>query len=385
MHDHTDSIAESFRVLRACQSLDSFGDDDLLSMISNSIGTFSASLHDFDLTLPNYLRVGGYGPPKWVAMTCTTIHIAKRISNFDMNEDEVLCFLKHIHLLYRFDDFVETIPSQYAIRELTSISVAILKAFEQFEVDNSTVDFSQKSTSNTSSSSIHDSGYEENQAGRLAGKGFLEHDMLDLIKRLHESPVRGASKYNQQWYSLELRQLLLAMVQQLSDSSDRRTNDQSPRDAIQPNKNLRMWLHDTGAPSVGTNYQFAFLACLVSARNQSPCFQGPEERYFAQAFAQHVSASWRIWNDVGGRVRDEEEGASTSCSFTAKNDMQSLMKLANFEVECAILAQNRLSELAEQSRNEERDDFRAWNCLEFFRQAVQQSGDIYMAGDPTRS
>lgn len=385
MYDHTDSIAASFRVLRACQSLDSLQDDDLLSMISKSITTFSTSLHDFDLTLPNYLRAGGCGSPKWVAMTCATVHIAKRVSDFDMNEDEVLCFLKHIHLLYRFDDFVETIPSQYAIRELTSISDAILKAFDQFESNDSNVDSGPNSTSNASSSSNHDSGYEENQAGRLAGKGFLDHDMLDLIKRLHESPVQGASEYNQQWYSLELRQLLLAMVRQLLDSSDRQTNDQSPRKAHRSNANLRMWLHDTGAISVGTNYQFAFLACLVSARDQSPCFQGTEERYLAQAFAQHVSASWRIWNDVGGRVRDEEEGAFTSCSFTAKNDMQSLMEVANFEVECARLAQNRLSEILGQCHDKESDGFRAWHCLEFFRQAVQISGEIYMAGDPTRS
>ena len=225
----------------------------------------------------------------------------------------------------------------------------------------------------------------ESEDVKLAGISFLKHDMIDLIRLLHQPSMQAASEYNRRWYSWELRQLLLAMVQQLLDNSRHKESCQNPRQAPNSNANLRMWLHTTGATSVGTSYQFAFLACLVSARDQSPCFQGTEPRYLAQTFAQHVSASWRIWNDIGGRVRDEEEGEFTSCIFTEKDDDRSLMRLADFEVECALLAQTRLSELSNHEQNQGNDGFSAWNCLEFFRRAVQLSGEIYMAGDPTRS
>lgn len=149
-----------------------------------------------------------------------------------------------------------------------------------------------------------------------------------------------------------------------------------------------MWLHTTGARSVGTNYQFAFLACLVSAVDQTPCWQGLEQYYLAQAFAQHVSASWRIWNDLGGRIRDEAEGAFSSCSFVvgnASDSLGSLVSIANLEADCTALVQKRLQELVDFGEGTSSTKSGKRHCLEFFKRAVYLSGDIYLAGDPTRS
>ena len=103
----------------------------------------------------------------------------------------------------------------------------------------------------------------------------------------------------------------------------------------------------------------------------------------ARAFAHHVSTSWRIWNDLGGRNRDREEGALTCVSLVGQEELEALARVAGFEAQCAILAQKEIAGagggrgLSEHSAD--------WYLLEFFRKAVQLSGEIYMAGDPTRS
>lgn len=386
MDDHNDSIKSTFRVLRSCQSLNSLGDEYLLSMINDSIRNFSKSLYDYDASLPKHLSATNCETPGWIPMTCATIHISNITSQFDMDGDEALCFMKHVHLLYRLDDFLETIPSLYAIHDPSSITRTIHDAFNIFD---STPAYKSTSGSTGSSHSMHDSSREATGFDCLAGKAFLEHDILELIELLHGTTVRNASKFNQRWYTTELRTTLLAMVQQLLESLGQRPRDDREEDVVSDTSaTLRIWLHTTGASSVGTNYQFAFLACLVSARDQTPCLQGLEQHYLAQAFAQHVSASWRIWNDLGGRIRDEAEGAFSSCSFVvgnASDSLGSLVSIANLEADCTALVQKRLQELVDFGEGTSSTKSGKRHCLEFFKRAVYLSGDIYLAGDPTRS
>jgi hypothetical protein len=389
-----DTIKSTFRVLRSCKSLTDLDDEQLLSMTSESIDAFSKPLYDYDASLPKHLNTG---KPKWIPMTCATIHISTITSQFDMDDKEALCFMKHVHLLYRFDDFLETIPELYGFHDLAGISDTIHDAFKIFDSSLATDTTASDSESNStgSSNSKHDSFRHGTTLDCLAGQSFLEHDVLELIELLHETPVRAASDFNQRWYTAECRRTLLAMVQQLVEKSPgrRRPGDgrQQQQQRALPEDNratLRTWLHSTGADSVGTNYQFAFLACLVSARDRVPCWQGLEEQYLAQTFAQHVSASWRIWNDLGGRVRDEEEGAFTSCSFAVGGAaLDELASIADFEAACIVLVQQRLVELSDCYGQEMLSgrESRRWRCLEFFRKAVHLSGEIYLAGDPTRS
>jgi hypothetical protein len=363
-------------VLRSCQSLDDIDDDDLSGMITNSIDTFGESLYKFDEDLPKYLRGGGN--PKWIPMTCATVHISNIISSFNMDEEDTLCFMEHIHLLYRFDDFLEMAPQLYAIHDLSTISDTILDSFRVFDSSNSDSDLDD-------SGSLHDSPLEETTIKDLAGNSFLQHDMLDLIKLLHQSPVKDASQYNQRWYTAEMRELLKAMARQLLEGSDQTPRDSDRHLLLDTKNNFRLWLHSTGASSVGTRYQFAFLACLVSAKRRVPCWQGTEQQYLAQTFAQHISAGWRIWNDIGGQLRDKEEGAFTSCNFVETSDLESLTNIAKFEADCTMFAQQRFFELISCDQRVLSEKLEDWCCLEFFRTAVKLSGEIYTAGDPTRS
>jgi len=402
-HHHEDdddkTIKRTFRVLRFCKTLGDLDDEALIALISASLNTFSAPLHDYDASLPKHLRAG---KPKWIPMTCATIHISNTTSNFNMNDKEALCFTKHVHLLYRLDDFLETAPSLYALRDVSSISDTIRDAFKAFTSSSATPAAcapALESGSTRRLHSRHDSSHDVTELDRPAGKGStFESDILSLIELLHETPVRDASEFNQRWYTAELRRTMLAMVQQLIESSPGPQSSGDGKKQRGPSNTtgdgdgdtLRTWLHSTGASSVGTNYQFAFLACLVSARDQTPCWQGLEQQYLAQTFAQHVSTSWRIWNDLGGRVRDAEEGAFTSCNFVAGGGggvLDSLARVADFEAGCALMVQRRLLELENSGgeRSVGGGELGSWCCLEFFRRAVHLSGEIYLAGDPTRS
>jgi hypothetical protein len=388
-HDLDDSTWRTFRVLRFCKSLSDLEDDELLTMVGDSINTFSAALYDYDTSLPKHLRAG---KPKWIPMTCATVHISNITSQLNMDGKEALAFVKHVHLLYRFDDFLETAPSLYAISDVSSISDTIHDAFKAFDSRPATPAACDSEAGLTEPSHPrHDSAHDITQLDCPPGKGFLEHDILELIELLHETPVREASKFNQRWYTAELRRTMLAMVRQLIESPGPQSGiEKQSISPDTPGDTLRTWLHSTGASSVGTNYQFAFLACLVSARDQTPCWQEIEQQYLAQTFAQHVSTSWRIWNDLGGRVRDEVEGAFTSCSFVARGGgaLDSLVRIADFEAGCAVSAQKRLFELENCGRDVESfggEKSGSWCYLEFFRRAVHLSGEIYLAGDPTRS
>jgi hypothetical protein len=389
-HDDDKTIKSTFRVLRSCKSLGDLDDEELLTLIGDSINTFSPSLRDYDASLPKHLRAG---KPKWIPMTCATIHISNTASDFNMDHKEALSFIKHVHLLYRFDDFLETIPSLYALHDVSSISGTIQDAFTVFDSSSATPTACAPEPGSTRIlRSRHDSSQDVTELDSLAGNGSLERDILELIELLHETPVRDASKFNQRWYTAELRRTMLAMVQQLIESSPGpQSSDEKKQRVVSDtttgdSDTLRVWLHSTGAHSVGTNYQFAFLACLVSARDQTPCWQGLEQQYLAQTFAQHVSTSWRIWNDLGGRVRDAGEGAFTSCNFAAGGSaLDALVRVADFEAGCAVSAQRRLFELENYGGKFTGRKSGSWCCLEFFRRAVHLSGEIYLAGDPTRS
>jgi hypothetical protein len=381
MQHHNNAIASSFRILRSCQSLKVVSDDALLDLISKSIQTFATPVYDFDINLPQYLHANCGGKPQWVPMTCATIHISNVISDFGMSEKEVLCFIRHVHLLYRFDDFLETIPSVYSINDVSSIVSTIFIAFERFDSGDTASD-SNPDLSSTETPLPARNHCQDGKSNELVAREVLEHDMLDLIKLLHASPVTDASQYNQAWYTAELRRLLIAMAQQLLEQRSKNPSAATSKDTW---TTLRTWLHSTGATSVGTCYQFAFLACLISARDQNSYWHGTQQQYLAQTFAHHVSAGWRIWNDIGGRVRDEQEGAFTSCSFVPESDLKSLMLIADYEADCTLVAQRKLCELLSHSQAEKIEGYSDWKGLEFFRKAVHLSGEIYTAGDPTRT
>lgn len=199
MQHYNDAIAGCFRILRSCQSLKVISDDALLS---KSIQTFARPIYDLDINLPQYLRGNCGGEPQWVPMTCATIHISNVISDFGMSEKEVLCFIQHVHLLYRLDDFLETIPSTYSINDVSSIISTIFIAFERFDSRDTAFD-PDPDLCSIDTPLLARNHCQDGKSNELVARRVLEHDMLDLIKLLHASPVADASQYNQDWYTAE--------------------------------------------------------------------------------------------------------------------------------------------------------------------------------------
>ena len=71
--------------------------------------------------------------------------------------------------------------------------------------------------------------------------------------------------------------------------------------------------------------------------------------------------------------------------FVPEEDLKSLVSIANYEADCTMTAQAKLCELLGHNQAKATKDCRDWNSLEFFRKAVHLSGEIYTAGDPTRT
>lgn len=76
---------------------------------------------------------------------------------------------------------------------------------------------------------------------------------------MHTSPIHEASPQDQHWYTLELRDFLLAQLDQLSYRAP------SPAEPTQ----LYKWVADIGARSVGTKYMFAGFSCMSQRRRIS--------------------------------------------------------------------------------------------------------------------
>lgn len=361
--------------MRRCKSLEAVEPERLDDWIGDSIEKFSGPLFAFDESLPDYLRLDR--GPIWIPMTCATIAISKSITGVSLDDMETLRFLENIHLLYRLDDFVETALEQYGIKDIGVLRKTLLRCFDIVQTN--------RSNSNAGSSLPRDSPMDESATMSFTGQDFLQRDMLGLLELLHQPTVKAAHCYNQMWYTTELREMLEAMIQQLVEKADPEPRDSRITSPIGQEISLRSWLHGTGAVSVGTKYQFAFLACLVSARDGAPCWQDAHKSYMAQAFAHHVSTSWCIWNDLGGRERDKEDGALTCVTMLGREELDTLSRIAEFEAECAILAQRKIARTGSWCQEELDKQPEDWYLLEFFRKAVHLSGEIYMSGDPTRS
>lgn len=272
--------------------------------------------------------------------------------------------MRHIDLLYRVDDFMETLIDAYGIQDISLAFEALQRCFQPYLGSSSALG---------SKRSRHarrriDSPVEG--VAPIANPIELEQDLKDVVERMHGYPISEASEQDRQWYSLELYDFLVAQLEQL--------DSEIPKTVI-PGQ-LHKWVTNVGARSVGTNYMFAMFKCLVSAEEGGESlWKMASSLYMAQEFAQQISVEFRVLNDVGGRVRDLRDGTMSSCTLVSEGECTELLKIAESAAERSAML------LCELVQGSDADDGRKMrDLLEMFRRSVRVSGEICMAGEPNR-
>lgn len=273
--------------------------------------------------------------------------------------------MQHIDLLYRVDDFMETLVDAYGITDMSIAFEALQRCFQPY-LDSSTCAITR------SRPGLRRIDSPVEFLPSIAKPIAFERDLQDVIARTHSYPISEASEQDRQWYSLELYDFLLAQLEQL--------DCELPK-TLTPG-HLHKWITNVGARSVGTNYMFAMFTCLVSADavdgvvKESP-WKIPSSLYLAQEFAQQISVEFRILNDVGGRVRDRRDGTMSSCTLVQDGEVAELLNIAEVAAERSAVLLEELVRGAEDGR-------RMRNLLGMFRGSVKMSGELYMADEPNR-
>lgn len=271
--------------------------------------------------------------------------------------------MHHIDLLYRVDDFMETLVDAYGIQDISVAFEALQRCFQPYLGSSSSALGSKRSHH---ARRIIDSPVEG--VAPIAKPIEFEHDLKDVVERMHCYPTREASEQDRQWYSLELYDFLFTQLEQL--------DSELPKSVV-PGR-LHKWVTNVGARSVGTNYMFAMFTCLVSPEEGGESlWKTAGSLYLAQEFAQQISVEFRVLNDVGGRVRDSRDGTMSSCTLVRDGECAELLKIAESAAERSAMLLDELVQGAGDGR-------KMRDCVEMFRRSVRVSGEICMAGEPNR-
>ncbi|GAB7328383.1 hypothetical protein MBLNU13_g00365t2 [Cladosporium sp. NU13] len=270
-----------------CRTLPIFSrlpDEHLKNAINASIETYLPELQVFDQALPAHFH--RKSKAAWLEFTCVTVHVCNVLSNSCLSRRQATAMMHHIDLLYRVDDFMETLIDAYGIQDISVVFEALKRCFQPYVGSPSALG---------SKRSRHarrriDSPVEG--VAPIAKPIEFEHDLNDVVERMHCYPISGASEQDRQWYSLELYHFLVAQLEQL---------DSEIPTTVTPGQ-LHKWVTNIGARSVGTDYMFAMFTCLVSAEDGGESlWKTASSLYLAQEFAQQISVEFRVLNDVGGR------------------------------------------------------------------------------------
>jgi hypothetical protein len=313
--DRSSRHGKVYHVCRALPTFDCLSDRELDDAIDSSIKNHLPMLRTFDEGLPIHLHRNFQAT--WLEFTCVTVHVCNSMTGSHLGPQQATAMMQHIDLLYRVDDFMETLAESYGIHDMSAAFAILRRCFQPYLLPPS-----------FDAAPYHeacriDSPVQEFPA--IEKPLQLEQDLQDVIDRMHTYPITEAHEQDRQWYSLELYDFFVAQLQQL--------DSQQPKTIT--NGNLHKWATDVGARSVGTKYIFAMFSCFIPRSREVQCWNSPMQLYLAQEFAQQISVEFRLLNDVGGRVRDERDRTMSSCALVQGGDYGGLVEIAEHAASCS--------------------------------------------------
>jgi uncharacterized protein with PIN domain len=346
-----------YAVCRTLPTFASLSDESLRTTINASINTYLPDLKAFDTALSeHFLR-----KPRaaWLEFTCVTVHVSNLLAGFCLSPLQAAAMMEHVDLLYRVDDFMESLVDAYGILDVSEAFAVLERCFQPY-LGSPACNKKPRCGSRKINSPV-------DGLPLIAKSIQFEQDLQDVVDRMHGYPICDASEQDRQWFSLELYDFFIAQLEQL---------DSRIPENISPGQ-VHKWVTDVGARSVGTKYMFAMFTCLISAVEGASLWKTASELFLAQEFAQQISVEFRVLNDVGGRVRDERDGVVSCCSMVEKGGEEELLKIAEYAAASSARILGQLAGMAV-------DEQRVGALLDMFRKSVRVSGELYMVGEPNR-
>ncbi|KAL9040191.1 MAG: hypothetical protein Q9180_002064 [Flavoplaca navasiana] len=193
----------------------------------------------------------------------------------------------------------------------------------------------------------HDeSSIQEKEVFKVLGN-FIDHV-------IHHPAVREASDYDQSHLQHELRNFLLAHIDQAEDS-DKLRSQQLPRDHFDvfqsPKSTFFRWIKDISSVHTSCPYAFAFATCLLNRKGH--LFRTSVDRYLGQAACGHLATLCRMYNDYGSLARDRAEMNLNCLNFPEFHTgdgprgeealKRELFRLAEYERDCLVLTVKRMT------------------------------------------
>jgi len=353
---------KTYHVCRTLPTFDCLSDRELDYAVT-STDLYLPMLRHFDECLPRHLHRKSQAA--WLDFTCITVHVCNSMTGSHLDRRQATAMIQHINLLYRVDDFMETLVDTYGIHDMTEAFITLRRCFQ------SHIDLSSNIHPPNDVVRMIDSPMEDSLA--IDDPFQLEQDLRDVISRMHAYLITEAHEEDRQWYSLELYDFFVAQLQQL---------DSQPPKKPTPGQ-LHKWVGDVGAQSAGTNHTFALFSCFIPTSSAARCWKTPIQLYLAQEFVQHVSVEFRLLNDVGGRLRDERDRTTSSCALVQDGDYTGLMEIAKHAASCSGAL---LDRVVDGSVNPSLPDevARVRGLLDLFRKSLRLSGELYIANEPNR-
>jgi uncharacterized protein with PIN domain len=359
MAANTNNYHTNYAICRTLPTFSRLSSSNLQEAINASINTYLPYLQAFDHALPAHFHRKSRAA--WLEFTCVTVHVSNLLAGFCLSPSQESAMMEHIDLLYRVDDFMETLLDAYGMVDGSVAFEVVGRCFRPYLGGSASCDRRPRWGLRKVDSPV-------DGLPLIAKPVQFEQDLQDVVDRMHGYPVCDASEQDRQWYSLELYDFFVAQLEQL--------DSQIPQ-TVSPGQ-VHKWVTDIGARSVGTKYMFAMFSCLISAVEGAALWKTASELFLAQEFAQQASVEFRVLNDVGGRVRDESDGTVSSCSLVEKGEEEELLRIAGFAAESSARIMRQLAGMAV-------DEQRVAALLDMFRLSVRVSGELYMVGEPNRA
>lgn len=248
-----------------------------------------------------------------------------------LSPSTLLLLMGRMSSLYQIDAFMESLVEKKLIVGLVDIIKLIHEAFGIDDVrdtdgaelmtweKNSSIMDPQQSLDTPPKSPCPDPTAD--------GEAYFPMDRLAQARKtlnmfvthlLDDPAVKAASKYDQHWFKTELYNFFIAQARQVAECSTLAAQTEkvlANKVYLSTTATYQRWVHSTGADSVGSPYQFAFLSILLAEGTGRDCWETAEEKYLAQSISQGVARVWRIENDIGGVRRDRQDDTVNSINF----------------------------------------------------------------------
>lgn len=270
---------------------------------------------------------------------------ANALSGFLLITDAVIELAKAIHLIYKFDDFIELFIRQRLIDDMEKVPPLMDKYFCELDTINTWVP-DMVGLQN---------GQQTGPDVKIQGKdgGAIEEFLIQTQKFVtamgHNEHAKKATLRDLKVLKHHLRCFIRAQAQQVVDSESHYGASKSIWSKGPSAFVAHRWIRGAGVEHAGTPFITAYLRCMLNRpASYTPSAQ---QQYLCQDIAYRIGSWTRIDNDLVSLRRDRQEKNLNVLDFDEfvglKDEIASeqILAIVAYEKECCQVAFRKLEKL----------------------------------------